>query len=160
MLEAKYKRIDHMAIAVNDLEKAIHHYHRIMGMTLLERRETSGKNTAMISAVMDAGSFTIVLIQGFGEQSQVSRYIANFGQGVQHVAFEVDDIEHAIEQLITDGVEFSTSLLVSSGLKQIFTKRDKESGMMYEFIERTGEQGFTDNNVNRLFAQLEQNDQF
>lgn len=155
-----FKRIDHLAIAVENLEKAIAHYENVLGMPLLERRKTEGERTGMISAVMDAGSFTIVLIQGLQEKSQVSRYVESFGQGVQHVAFEVDDIGEAMKIMSDNGVEFSTDVLAGPGLKQMFTKREPTSGMMYEFIERTGEDGFQENNINNLFEQLERNDNF
>jgi methylmalonyl-CoA epimerase len=159
-LKSIYKRVDHLAIAVEDLEQAIDHYSNVMGMPLLERRETVGEKTGMLSAVMDAGNFTIVLIQGLQASSQVSRYVNHFGQGVQHMAFEVDNIGEVVKTLSAQGVAFSTDLLIGPGLTQIFTKRDKTSGMMYEFIERTGEEGFQESNINNLFAQLESHDNY
>lgn len=149
------KRLDHLAIAVTNLEKSINFYRDTLGMELVERRETKGKLTSMISAVMDAGSFSIVLIQGMEPDSQVSQYIQEYGPGVQHVAFEVDSIEDAVEELEHKGLQFATGLLEGPGLKQIFSARDRQSGMMYELISRTTETGFQDNNVNRLFEQLE-----
>lgn len=150
-----FSRIDHIAIAVSDLETALCFYRDTLGMALVERRETKGLRTGMMSAVMDAGAFQIVLIQGIGEESQVSRYITRYGHGVQHVAFEVTNIERMAENLARDGLRFSTGLLVGPGLKQIFSERDAASGMMYELIERTGETGFQDDNVTQLFEQLE-----
>lgn len=155
-----FSRIDHLAIAVSDLETAVSFYRDTLGMALLERRETKGRRTGMLSAVMDAGAFQIVLIEGVGADSQVSRYIERYGQGVQHVAFEVENIERVADGLARDGLRFSTGLLVGPGLKQIFSERDASSGMMYELIERTGETGFQDNNVNRLFEQLEASESF
>ncbi|HEX8115469.1 MAG TPA: VOC family protein [Kofleriaceae bacterium] len=155
-MTSHFRRIDHLAIAVRNLEDAMAFYVGTLGLTLVERRETRGKHTGMLSAVLDAGTFKIVLLEGVGEQSQVSRFIQNFGQGVQHVAFEVDDIERTAESLAHSGMRFSTRLLVGPGLKQIFSVRDPVSGMMYELIERVGETGFQDNNVNQLFQQLEE----
>lgn len=155
-----FRRIDHLAIAVCNLEEAIAYYSDTLGMSLVERRSTSGKRTGMLSAVMDAGAFKIVLIEGVGEDSQVSRFIQHFGQGVQHVAFEVEDIEATAASLQKAGMSFSTSLLSGAGLKQIFSTRDPVSGMVYELIERVGEDGFQDDNVNNLFLQLEEADSF
>jgi methylmalonyl-CoA/ethylmalonyl-CoA epimerase len=152
--------IDHLAIAVSDLESAVCFYRNTLGMALIERRETKGRRSGMVSAVMDAGAFQIVLVQGVGADSQVGRYIENFGQGVQHVAFKVENIERVAENLTRDGLRFSTGLLVGPGLKQIFSERDAVSGMMYELIERTGESGFQDNNVNQLFEQLEASESY
>ena len=160
MLSHPFLRIDHLAIAVNDLEEAVVYYRDILKLPLVERRETLGKNTGMRSAVMSAGNFQIVLIEGTSPESQVSRYIEKFGPGVQHVAFEVKDIESTHRALAENGMEFSTSVLEAPGLRQAFSKRDQVSGMMYELIERTGEIGFKDANTTRLFEELERADAY
>ena len=158
MNKVVFKRIDHMAIAVTNLERAIEFYQGTLGMELLERRETRGKNTGMLSAVMDAGVFSIVLIQGTEKESQVSRYIDEYGQGVQHIAFEVSNLEQAHSHLLKKGVEFATDPILGSGLKQVFSKRDEQSGMMYELIERVSGEGFKQENINQLFEKLEKDE--
>jgi methylmalonyl-CoA/ethylmalonyl-CoA epimerase len=151
-------RIDHVAIAVPDLEVSLAFYRRL-GFQLAERRTTSGEKTGMHSAVLTAGAITIVLIQGTGNESQVNRYIENYGPGVQHIAIEVRDVETLRRELGQVGVEFSTKLIQGSGIRQSFTTRDRGSGMMYEFIEREANDGhFTDESVQELFEQLETND--
>jgi len=160
MLSHPFMRIDHLAIAVENLEDAIVFYHDTLKLALVERRETQGKSTGMRSAVMSAGNFQIVLVEGTGPESQVSRYIERFGPGVQHVAFEVQDIENTRRALAENGLEFSTSILVAPGLRQTFSKRDQTSGMMFELIERTGEEGFRDSNTTQLFEELEKADAY
>jgi methylmalonyl-CoA/ethylmalonyl-CoA epimerase len=155
-----YKKIDHLAIAVLDLEKSIYFYTALLGFKLLERRETYGEKTGMISAVLDAGNFTIVLLQGTQSHSQVSRYIEHYGPGVQHVAFEVKGIDSVAAKLQESGVQFATNVIQGDGLKQIFTKREPLSGMMIELIERTQVTGFQEQNVNSLFRQLEETEHF
>ena len=149
------KRIDHLAIAVLDLESSLQYYQSILGCSLAERRETTGKSTGMISAVLEAGSFTIVLLQGTGEDSQIAQYIREYGAGIHHVAIEVDDIEQTVNQLSEQGFEFSTDIIHGPGLDQVFSQRDKGSGMMFELIQRTSEHMFHDDNVRDLFEQLE-----
>lgn len=160
MLSHPFMRIDHLAIAVENLEDAIVFYHDTLKLALIERRETRGKSTGMRSAVMSAGDFQIVLVEGTGPESQVSRYIERYGPGVQHVAFEVQDIENTRRALVENGLEFSTSILVAPGLRQTFSKRDRTSGMMFELIERTGEEGFQDSNTTQLFEELEKADAY
>ncbi len=160
MESSPFLRIDHLAIAVHDLEEAILFYRDTLKLPLVERRETQGKFTGMRSAVMSAGHFQIVLIEGTSPESQVSRYVNEYGAGVQHVAFEVEDIENTHRALAENGLEFSTSVLDAPGLRQAFSKRDKVSGMMFELIERTGETGFKDANINRLFEELERADAY
>lgn len=159
-----YGKLDHIAIAVGSLDAAIEFYQNILGFKLLERRKTSGQKTSMISAVMGMGEdspFTIVLIEGCEESSQVSRFIKEFGYGVQHVAIKVDDINLVATELSERGVQWATDLITGSKLKQIFTKRCDKSGVMYEFIERSeNDNAFDDGNVNQLFGQLEISDSF
>lgn len=153
-----YKRIDHVAIAVKALEPAIVFYRDILGFELLEKRTTNGKFSGMISAVMNGGEFTIVLIQGLQPESQVSRFIEQYGPGVQHVAFEVDDLDFAIDFLSTRGIEFATSKIQGDGLYQIFSKREPNSGMMFEIIQRCETTGFQEKNIQKLFDDLEKAD--
>lgn len=153
--------LDHMALAVPDLEAAISFYRDKMGFELKERRETSGKFTGMVSAVLKAGPVTLVLVQGTSPESQVSRYVEHYGPGVQHLAIGVKNLHEVAERLAADGVEFDTTVIEGEGIRQIFTHRDPASGMMYEFIERDDESGhFSDESVKELFRQLEEKDAY
>jgi len=159
-LLGKYARsIDHIAIAVHDLEESIEFYSKTLGFQLHERRRTEGKVTAMVSAVMKAGPVTVVLLQGTSQESQVSKFVENYGAGVQHIAFGVEDMPTMVEELKGAGVEFDTNIISSPGLRQIFTHRDKGSGMMFELIERLGGD-FSDESVKSLFEQLEAKDTY
>lgn len=157
---AKYATgVDHVAIAVHDLEASIAFYTQVMGFELTERRETKGETTAMVSAVLKAGPITFVLLQGTSPASQVSKFVDHFGAGVQHVAIGVHDLPAMAEELKASGLEFDTSVIESPGLKQIFSHRDPGSGQMFEFIERLGGD-FSDQSVQQLFSQLEKKDTF
>jgi methylmalonyl-CoA epimerase len=159
-LLGKYARsIDHIAIAVQDLEASIAFYTDVLGFQLHERRRTEGKVTAMVSAVMKAGPITVVLLQGSSPDSQVSKYVEHYGPGVQHIAIGVEDLPAMAEDLKASGLDFDTNVISSPGLRQIFSARDPGSGMMYEFIERMGGD-FSDESVKSLFEQLEQKDAF
>ncbi len=151
--------VDHVAIAVRDLEESIKLYTEVLGFELKERRRTEGKHTAMVSAVLQAGPVTVVLLQGTSTDSQVSRFVENFGPGVQHVALGVQNLPEMAEELKAAGMEFDTTVIQSPGLRQIFSKRDPGSGMMFEFIERMGGD-FSDQSVQQLFEQLEQKDSY
>jgi methylmalonyl-CoA epimerase len=154
-------KIDHVAVAVPDLEASIDFYQRILGFKLMERRRTEGDKTGMVSAVFEAGAILLVLVQGTSPESQVSRYIDNHGPGVQHIAIEVRDVQGLMAELSDAGVEFNTSMIQGTGIRQAFTARDRGSGMMYEFIERqTNDGAFSDESVQQLFDQLERKDAY
>lgn len=149
-------RIDHIAIAVKDLDEALLLYEYILGFELVNRREVKGKISGMKSAELCAGGFSIVLIQGTDPESQVSRYVDKYGPGVQHVAIDVDDIEGVTKKLKASGLEFATDIIRGENLIQIFTQRDKNCGMMFELIKRVKSvEGFEADNIKNLFEQLE-----
>jgi 4-hydroxyphenylpyruvate dioxygenase-like putative hemolysin len=159
-LLAKYvTSIDHVAIAVQDLEESLKFYTQVLGFELKERRRTEGKQTAMISAVLKAGPVTVVLLQGTTQESQVSRFVEHFGPGVQHLALGVQNLPEMAAELEAAGMEFDTTVISSPGLRQIFSKRDAGSGQMFEFIERMGGD-FSDQSVQQLFEQLEKKNAF
>ena len=159
MLSQYVTAIDHVAIAVHELEESIKFYTEVLGFELKERRRTEGKQTAMISAVLKAGPVTVVLLQGTTPESQVSRFVEHFGPGVQHLALGVQNLPEMAAELTAAGMEFDTTIISSPGLRQIFSKRDMASGMMFEFIERMGGD-FSDQSVQQLFEQLEKKDAF
>lgn len=154
-LGASVVRLDHIAIAVPDLSRAINWYTTQCGFRLLERRTTRGEHTGMISAVVAAGAAVIVLVQGTEPGSQVSRFVAARGSGVQHVALEVTGLDSLVgQQLAAAGVASDTSIIEGTGIRQVFLRRDDASGVRIELIERNGGE-FSDDSVKRIFIELE-----
>ncbi|MGN2245532.1 VOC family protein [Frateuria sp. GZRR35] len=151
-------RLDHVAIAVKDIDQAIGFYQDVLGMHLVDRKRIAGKKTGMVSAEFSAGQFSIVLVQGTEAESQVCRFIDEYGPGVQHVAIEVDSVVAVADKLRERGMQFETNVIQGPGLTQIFARRDGTSGVMFEFIERTANDGFNEESVRSLFEQLEQSE--
>lgn len=153
----QYRRIDHIAIAVRNLDEAINFYTNVLGFQLMRRRKIEGQRGGMISAELEHHGISFVLCEGVGKESQVSQLIENFGPGVAHIALEVDDIQASVNWLSDRGMKFDTSIIggANSTLQQIFTSRDRNSGIAFELIKRSGGPGFEESNVNELFSQLE-----
>ena len=149
-------RIDHLAIAVDDLEEGLFLYQGILGFELIKRREIIGEFSGMLSAELDANGFKIVLVQGTSKNSQVTQYVNEYGPGVQHIAIEVEDMEYLVSTLENKGMEFATDVINGKNLMQIFTKRNQNCGMMIEFIKKVScDSQFEKNNIQDLFQQLE-----
>jgi len=151
--------IDHVAIAVPDLDEATEFYTQALGMVAEEEKLTQGTSSSMRSRVVRAGGIKFVLVQGTNPDSAVSKYIESFGPGVQHVALLVDDIEAVVADL-SEHIGFDTEIIRGPNLKQAFTHRDEPSGMVYELVERNEYDGFQDNNVQALWDALEQKQSF
>lgn len=150
-----FRKIDHIAIAVRDLEAGIEFFTNVLGFTLTQRRTIRGKHTGMVSAEMEHNNIKFVLCQGTEPESQVSRLIENYGPGVAHIALDVADASAAADELSQQGLAFDTTVITGSGLRQVFSSRDSNTGLSFEFIERNGEEEFLEDNVAELFSQLE-----
>jgi 4-hydroxyphenylpyruvate dioxygenase-like putative hemolysin len=153
--DTTFKKIDHIAIAVRDLEAGIAYFSEVLGFQLVRRRKISGGSTGMVSAEMEHHGIKFVLCQGTEPASQVSRLIEHAGPGVAHIALEVADAGKAENALRERGMRFDTALIRGPGLNQIFSSRDPNTGLSFEFIERNGEQDFLEENIQDLFQQLE-----
>ena len=147
--------IDHIALCVEDLEESIRFYTTKLGFSLVDRLDIRGESTGMISAVLKAGPVVFVLCQGTSPDSQVSRFIENFGPGVQHVALAVEDLGQTFHALEERGIPAETEVIEGEGIKQIFTKREPHMGVRLEFVERRGG-SFTPQSVEKLFRTMEQ----
>ncbi|WP_246797569.1 VOC family protein [Burkholderia perseverans] len=156
-----YRAIDHIALAVVDLEAAVQLFTHVLGFRLMARRHIQGRKTGMRSAELESGGgLKFVLCQGTEPESQVSRLVSEFGPGVAHIALEVDDVAQTVDELRRRGMGFDTSVIEGPGLTQSFTSRDRNTGLSFEIIKRNGEHGFVDDNIQSLFDQLEKSDSY
>jgi methylmalonyl-CoA epimerase len=149
--------IDHVAIAVEDINAAIAHYSQALGFALMERSEVSGDHSGMVYAVMKSGQATVVLVQGTSPESQVSKFLVAFGSGMHHIAFAVSDLDAAIKRVTQSGGGVDTPVVSDDGIRQAFLQRDPDSGVRIELIERHGVP-FSEKNVEQLFRSLEAKD--
>lgn len=147
------RRIDHVAIAVQNMDEAVAMFEQHYGFTVVERRKVEGEFSGMIMVTMQAGGVTFVLCEGDSPKSNVCQYIERFGPGVQHVAIEVRDQPQLVDDLRERRADLLTGIVSSPGLDQTFTRRDANTGMQFEFVTRTQNTGF--NNVKELFTAME-----
>ena len=92
-----FKRIDHIAIAVANLEETLALLENVLGVTA-DHREVI-KDYAVELATLRLGETAIELVSGTTADSPISKYIARRGPGIHHIALEVSDIESAIQQV-------------------------------------------------------------
>jgi methylmalonyl-CoA/ethylmalonyl-CoA epimerase len=100
-------RIDHVGLAVRDLQTSIEFYTACFGLTVAgqETNEEQGVREAMLY-VADApgGASYVQLLEPLSPETPVGRFLEIRGPGVHHIAYGVDDLAAAIEQLRDDGV--------------------------------------------------------
>lgn len=93
----KPKRIDHIGIAVESLEKWIPYYRDTLGMKYTSSEEVSDQKVRV--AFFEIGESRIELLEPTSEESPIARFIAKRGTGIHHIAIRVEDISGAIENL-------------------------------------------------------------
>jgi methylmalonyl-CoA epimerase len=98
----KLTAIDHVGIAVEDLESAVAHYRRVLGVepTSRERVEDQGVEEVLFAV---GGSF-IQLLGALGSDTPVGRFLLRRGPGVHHVGLRVDSVADALERMRAEGV--------------------------------------------------------
>jgi methylmalonyl-CoA/ethylmalonyl-CoA epimerase len=93
--------IDHVGIAVEDLDQTVELYRRLLGVEPVHRERVEDQGVEEV--LFAAGSSYIQLLGALGPDTPVGRALTNRGAGVHHVAYRVDDIEAALEHLRSEG---------------------------------------------------------
>jgi methylmalonyl-CoA/ethylmalonyl-CoA epimerase len=95
------KHIDHVGIAVKDLEKAISTYEKLLGTECYKQEvvEAQKVNTAFFKT----GESKIELLGATADDSVIAKYVEKKGEGMHHVAFEVEDIHAEMKRLREEG---------------------------------------------------------
>jgi len=91
------KGVDHVAIAVADLDQAIETYSKTIGLELRERKIVESQKVEV--AVLTAGGTRIELLKPTEESSSVKGFIDKRGEGLHHIAFAVSNIEGEIDRM-------------------------------------------------------------
>lgn len=95
------KRIDHIAIAVHNLEEAARFYQEVMGLTLSGVEVVQAQKTKV--GFFEIGETHIELVQPEAPDSPLVKFLETKGQGIHHLCFEVDDIEAEVQRYIEKG---------------------------------------------------------
>lgn len=98
-----FGRIDHIGVAVEDIEAAIALYEESFGMEL-GLRETV-EEQGVEAALMNVGESHVELMAATGPDTPVGKFIAKRGAGLHHVAYAVEDIDSALERIAASGIE-------------------------------------------------------
>lgn len=92
-----FTRIDHIGVAVEDLDAAIKLYERSFEMKLVHRETVESQGVAAV--LLDVGDGHVELLAPLGPDTPVGKFIAKKGVGIHHVAYAVEDIELELDRL-------------------------------------------------------------
>ena len=91
------KKIEHIGIAVSNLDEANDVYSKILGSNPYKTEEV--QTESVITSFFKCGDIKIELLQALSEESAISKFIQKRGEGMHHIAFQVDDIYSEIMRL-------------------------------------------------------------
>ncbi|SOC36084.1 methylmalonyl-CoA epimerase [Ureibacillus acetophenoni] len=131
------EKIDHIGIAVTNLEEKITYYTEILGLKLLRVEEVPSQNVRV--AFIDAGNVHIELLEPLSDEGAIYNHIQKRGEGIQHVAFKVNDIYQKMSELREKGVRILSEEPVpgAGGSKAAFLHPKDSFGVLYELYEKT-----------------------
>jgi len=131
----RIKRVDHIAIVVDDIEAALGFWRDALGLEL-QRVEEVPEQKSMI-AFLPVGESEVELVKPTTSDSGVARYLEKRGPGMHHICLEVDDIDAALAMLTEKGVRLinETPLNGSGGKRLAFIHPESTHGVLVELYE-------------------------
>lgn len=129
------RKIEHVALAVSDLDQAIQLYRDVWGLTL-EHREIV-EDQGVEEAMLRIGESYIQLLSPLGDDTTVGRFIQKRGEGLHHIAYEVGDLEVALQKLKNEGVELidESPRRGSRNTKVAFVYPKGNRGVLVELVQ-------------------------
>lgn len=97
------RKIEHLGIAVSNLEESIELYEKLLNTTCYKIEEVASEFVK--TAFFKIGESKIELVAATDPSSTIGKYIEKRGQGIHHVAFDVENIEEEIERLEAEGFQ-------------------------------------------------------
>jgi methylmalonyl-CoA/ethylmalonyl-CoA epimerase len=133
-----FGRIDHIGVAVENLDAAIALYGESFQMELAHRETVESQGVEAV--LLDVGDGHVELLAPLGPDTPVGKYLAKKGPGMHHVAYAVDDIDAALKSVAAAGIELidSAPRVGIRDSRVAFLQPRSTGGVLTEIIEPAG----------------------
>jgi methylmalonyl-CoA/ethylmalonyl-CoA epimerase len=133
-----FTRIDHVGIAVTDLDISLEHYRRTLGIEPVHRETIEAQGVEEV--LIDVGGSYIQLLRALGPDTAVGRFLQRRGPGVHHVGFRVDDVTLTLAHLKAEGIPLIDDVPRpgSRGTTIAFVHPSGMGGVLVELVEERG----------------------
>ena len=101
----EFKKIDHIGIAVRDLERSLSRWLVLFRVKTSRVEEIEDRGVRLVHLYFPEGP-AVELISPLGEESPIAKFLDERGEGIHHLTIEVDDIESAMKELKSAGLQF------------------------------------------------------
>lgn len=130
-----FKGVDHVVIAVKDLDAAIGRYETIYGTGVSDRSDSAAAGMAM--AFFRFGDSYIELVSNTGDAGPIAKRLAEQGEGVHLVAMKVDDIDATVAELRDKGIRLVGDPGPGNPVKgQVFIHPSVTGGVLTQLVQR------------------------
>lgn len=135
------KKVDHIGIAVKNLDETIPYYTETLGLKVLKIEEVASESVRV--AFIDAGNVKLELLEPMSEQSAIHTFIEKKGEGIHHIAFGVEGIEERMIELREKGIRILNEQpkIGAGGAKVAFVHPKSSFGVLYELCDKSGLKG-------------------
>lgn len=132
---ARVKQINHVAVVVDDMEKALSFWRDALGMDLHELRDVPAEKSRV--AFLPLSGSEVELVQPTTDDSGIAKYLAKRGPGMHHICLEVDDIDAMMAQLKAKGIRLINEepRIAVDGKKYAFIHPENTSGVLVELYQ-------------------------
>jgi methylmalonyl-CoA epimerase len=130
-----FARIDHIGVAVEDLDAAVSLYEQTYGMALVHRETVTEQGVEAV--LLDVGENHVELLAPLGPDTPVGKFLAKRGPGIHHVAYQVTDIEAALAQLQKAGSRLidETPRIGIRSSRVAFVHPESSGGVLTEIVQ-------------------------
>ena len=130
------RKVDHIGVAVSNLEEALKIYTEVLGLKLHGTEVVEEQKVRV--AFMPVGDTEIELLESTDPEGPIAKFIEKRGEGIQHIAFRVDDIEEALEQMRQRGVRLidEKPRYGAGGARIAFLHPKSTGGVLVELCQR------------------------
>ena len=130
-----FARIDHIGVAVTDLDAAIALYEQTYGMALVHRETVTEQGVEAV--LLDVGENHVELLAPLGDDTPVGKFLAKKGPGIHHVAYQVADIDATLEALKGAGMRLidETPRIGIRGSRVAFVHPASSGSVLTEIVE-------------------------
>lgn len=127
--------IDHVAVAVTNLDETINTFKNIFGVEVEHREFIEAYNVEI--ATLNLGNTCIEFVEGKSEDSPIRKFVEKKGTGIHHIAFAVDDVAAEIDALAAAGANLidKTPRPGKDGSLVAFVHPKSTSGILYELVQ-------------------------
>ena len=133
---AKATKINHIGIAVTDMDEALKFWRDAMGINVHHTEEVASQKVKV--AFLPVGESEVELLKPTADDTGVAKFIAEKGGGIHHLCIEVDDILGKLAELKTKGVRLiNEEPMVLPGRKMAFVHPKATGGVLLELYETT-----------------------